>query len=67
MANRASDKIPLGLKLDALTAQKVFGWKNVHSTTGRLWVAACKASRVEIKCGVADADSLGFDLRLVCF
>jgi hypothetical protein len=24
------DKIPPGPKLDALTAEKVFGWKNVH-------------------------------------
>jgi hypothetical protein len=30
MANKAPDKIPPGPKLDALTAEKVFGWKNVH-------------------------------------
>jgi hypothetical protein len=30
MAQSAIDKIPLGPKLDALTAEKVFGWKNVH-------------------------------------
>jgi hypothetical protein len=30
MAQMAIDKIPPGPKLDALTAEKVFGWKNVH-------------------------------------
>ena len=30
MAQTAIDKIPPGPKLDALTAEKVFGWKNVH-------------------------------------
>ena len=30
MARSAIDKVPPGLKLDALTAEKVFGWKNVH-------------------------------------
>jgi hypothetical protein len=30
MAQSAIDKIPPGQKLDALTAEKVFGWKNVH-------------------------------------
>ena len=30
MAQSAIDKISLGPKLDALTAEKVFGWKNVH-------------------------------------
>jgi hypothetical protein len=39
----AIDKISLGPKLDALTAEKVFGWKNVHQ---RAW-GACKAPRVE--------------------
>ena len=29
-ANKLPDKIPPGPKLDALTAEKVFGWKNVH-------------------------------------
>jgi hypothetical protein len=30
MAQMAIDKIPSGPKLDALTAEKVFGWRNVH-------------------------------------
>jgi hypothetical protein len=30
MAQLALDKIQPGPKLDALTAEKVFGWKNVH-------------------------------------
>jgi hypothetical protein len=30
MARSGIDKIPPGPKLDALTAEKVFGWKNVH-------------------------------------
>ncbi len=30
MAQSAINKIPPGPKLDALTAEKVFGWKNVH-------------------------------------
>jgi hypothetical protein len=30
MAQTVVDKIPPGPKLDALTAEKVFGWKNVH-------------------------------------
>ena len=30
MAQSAVDKIPPGPKLDALTAEKVFGWKNVR-------------------------------------
>jgi hypothetical protein len=30
MAKKASDKTPSGPQLDILTAQKVFGWKNVH-------------------------------------
>jgi hypothetical protein len=30
MAQSAVDNIPPGPKLDALTAEKVFGWKNVH-------------------------------------
>ena len=30
MAQSAVDKIPPGPKLDALTAEKVFGWKSVH-------------------------------------
>jgi hypothetical protein len=31
----AIDKIPPGPKLDALTAEKVFGWKNVHQHDDR--------------------------------
>jgi hypothetical protein len=30
MAQSAVDKTPPGPQLDALTAQKVFGWKNIH-------------------------------------
>ena len=30
MAQMAIDKIPPGPKLDALTAEKVFGWRSVH-------------------------------------
>jgi hypothetical protein len=30
MAQSAIDKIPPGPKLDELTAEKIFGWKNVH-------------------------------------
>jgi hypothetical protein len=36
MAQSAVDKIPPGPKLDALTAEKVFGWKNVHKHEGAL-------------------------------
>jgi hypothetical protein len=36
MAQPAIDKIPPGPKLDALTAEKVFGWKNVHQHEGSL-------------------------------
>ena len=36
MAQSAVDKIPPGPKLDALTAEKVFGWKNVHKHQGSL-------------------------------
>src|SRR5215471_14488859 len=36
MAQSAIDKIPTGPKLDALTAEKVFGWKNVHKREGTL-------------------------------
>jgi hypothetical protein len=35
-ANKPPDKIPSGSKLDAMTAQKVFGWKNVHKHDGAL-------------------------------
>jgi hypothetical protein len=34
MPETANDKIPPGPKLDALTAEKVFGWKNVHKHEG---------------------------------
>jgi hypothetical protein len=30
MPTNAPDKIRAGPELDALTAQKAFGWKNVH-------------------------------------
>jgi hypothetical protein len=36
MANKAPDKIPPGPKLDALTAEEVFGWKDVHKHEGAL-------------------------------
>jgi hypothetical protein len=36
MAQMAIDKIPPGPKLDALTAEKVFGWRNVHQHDGCL-------------------------------
>lgn len=36
MAQSAVDKIPPGPQLDALTAEKVFGWKNVHKHEGAL-------------------------------
>jgi hypothetical protein len=36
MSTNAPDKIPPGPELDALTAQKVFGWKNVHKQDGEL-------------------------------
>jgi len=36
MAQSVLDKIPPGPKLDALTAEKVFGWKNVHKHEGTL-------------------------------
>jgi hypothetical protein len=35
MAQSAIDKIPAGRKLDAITAEKVFGWRNVHQHTER--------------------------------
>ena len=34
MATTRPDKIPPGPELDALTAQKVFGWKSVHKHDG---------------------------------
>ena len=36
MAQSAIDKIPPGPKLDALTAEKVFGWQNVHKHEGSI-------------------------------
>jgi hypothetical protein len=36
MAQSTVDKIPPGPQLDALTAEKVFGWKNVHKHEGAL-------------------------------
>jgi hypothetical protein len=36
MPTNAPDKIPPGPELDALTAQRVFGWKNVHKHDGEL-------------------------------
>ena len=35
-ATKAPDKILPGPELDALTAQRVFGWKNVHKHEGAL-------------------------------
>ena len=46
MANEALDKIPPGPKLDTLTAEKIFSWKNVHKNDGALVVATCKAPGV---------------------
>src|SRR5262252_3902148 len=36
MAIKTPDKIPSGPQLDILTAQKVFGWKNVHQHDGEI-------------------------------
>jgi hypothetical protein len=36
MLQSAVDEIRPGPKLDALTAEKVFGWKNVHKHEGSL-------------------------------
>src|SRR5262245_44508730 len=36
MPPSAIDKIPPGPKLDALTAEKIFGWKDVHKHEGTL-------------------------------
>jgi hypothetical protein len=36
MANKAPGKIPPGPKLDALTAEEVFGWQKVHKQLGAL-------------------------------
>src|SRR5262249_48042169 len=35
MANKTLDNIPPGPKLDALTAEKVFGWRNIHQHNDR--------------------------------
>ena len=35
MAQSTIDAIPPGPKLDALTAEKVFGWKGIHRLKGR--------------------------------
>ena len=35
MAQSAIDKIPPGPNLDALAAEKVFGWKNIHQHNDR--------------------------------
>jgi hypothetical protein len=37
MAQMAIDKIPPGPRLDALTAEKVFGWNSVHAHDGELY------------------------------
>ena len=36
MDTKAPDKLQPGPELDALTAQRVFGWKNVHKHDGEL-------------------------------
>jgi hypothetical protein len=36
MAQSAVDKIPSGPQQDALTTEKIFGWKNVHKHDGEL-------------------------------
>jgi hypothetical protein len=36
MAESSIDKIPPGPKLDAITAGKFFGWKNVHKHRGAI-------------------------------
>jgi hypothetical protein len=36
MPQSGVDKIPPGPKLDALTAEKVFGWRKVHKRQGAL-------------------------------
>ena len=36
MAKKGLDNIPSGPTLDVLTAEKVFGWKNVHKHDGSL-------------------------------
>ena len=36
MPTNAPDNLPPGAELDTLTAQRVFGWKNVHKHDGAL-------------------------------
>ena len=36
MAKKTPDQTPSGPQLDILTAQKVFGWKNVHQHDGEI-------------------------------
>jgi hypothetical protein len=36
MVKKTLDKTPIGPQLDILTAQRVFGWKNVRSHDGEL-------------------------------
>src|SRR4029453_1417797 len=36
MAKKVLDNTPSGPKLDALTAEKVFGWRNIHKRDGAL-------------------------------
>ncbi len=36
MAIKAPAKIPSGPQLDILTAQRVFGWKNIHQHGGEI-------------------------------
>jgi len=36
MAKKSPNKMPSGPQLDILTAQKVFGWKNVHQHDGEI-------------------------------
>ena len=36
MAKKSPDNTPSGPQLDILTAQKVFGWKNVHQHDGEI-------------------------------
>jgi hypothetical protein len=43
MARLTIDQIPVGPMLDALTAEKVFGWKNVHKHGS--WLVGKKQDR----------------------
>jgi hypothetical protein len=54
MPTKATDKIPPGPELDALTAQRVFGWKNVHKHDGALvWQEAGQSRALAISEGAA--------------